>query len=456
MALGAWLSTRAVALGVALLSAGSIACAGHEDRTRTALEALDQGAPARAVAALNEELEVERAEDLPSLAGDNALLLLDRGSILLSMENHKLSARDLGAADKAIDLLDMTRGAAAEIGKYLYSDDAGPYKAPAYEKLMINTINMMNYLALKDLTGAKVEARRLAVMQSYIKNSEPEETAMLGLGSYLAGFAFEKAGSRDEALNYYDDALRYAQYGSLRDALRTLTQGQPRSPGIDALVGEAGPLESPAAAGKAEILVVIAYGRVPQKVPVRLPIGLALTMVADDLSPYDHARASALAAKGLVTWVNYPKLGKGRGGYETPTFALDGKLQDLEQGLNAEEQVRAAWEKKEGTMVLSAITRMLTRVAAGEIAQAGTTAAAGEEYQGLGVLAALLTSATLAVLDTPDTRCWSTLPAYFAISRVRVDPGTHTLHLGARGENRTVKLKLAAGDWAFVPHVVLR
>jgi uncharacterized protein len=324
-----------------LVGLGQAACAGHEDRVRTALAALDRGAPAQAVAELNEQMDVKSEDALPALSGDNALLLLDRGNVLLSMDRYKLSARDLGAADRSIDLLDMSRGAAAELGKYLFSDDAGPYKAPPYEKLLINTINAMNYLALGDLSGAKVEARRLAILQKYLRDHE-DETALLGLGSYLAGFAFEKSGEVDEALLYYDDALRHAKYPSLRAPLRSLTRGEPRSPRIAALIEGAEPLPPLRDAGEGEILVVVGFGRVPQKVPQRIPIGLALTLVADDLRPADRERADALAAKGLVTWVNYPMLARGKGGYSTPTLKLDERLQPMEEALDVEAEVRAA------------------------------------------------------------------------------------------------------------------
>ncbi len=437
-----------------LLGLGQAACAGHEDRVRTALAALDRGAPAAAVAALNEQMEVETAAELPSLQGDNALLLLDRGNILLSMDRYKLSARDLGMADKSIDLLDMSRGAADELGKYLFSDDAGPYRAPAYEKLLINTINMMNYLAQRDLSGARVEARRLAVMQKYLRDHEGG-TALVGLGSYLAGLAFEKSGQPDEALLHYDDALRHGPYPSLRDPLRALTRGEPRSPRIAALIEGAEPSPPLAEADEAELVVVVGFGRVPQKVPQRLPIGLALTLVADDISPTDRARASELAAKGLVTWVNYPTLARGKGGHSIPALKLDGRSQPMEEALDVEAQVRSAWKKSEGTIILSAITRTVARIAAGEAAQ-GATEAAAEDSGPLGLLVGLLTSATLTALDTPDTRGGSTLPARVAIARTRVRAGTHDVVVSARGEVRRARVSVAAGGWAFVPVMVLR
>jgi tetratricopeptide (TPR) repeat protein len=445
---------RPLLAALAALSLSTLGCAGHEDRLKSALDALDRGEPREAVVALNEQLEVDRAEDLPkALEGDNALLVLDRATVLQSLDDYKLSQRDFGAADKSIEVLDFSRSAADDVGKYLFSDDVGPYKAPAYEKLLVNTMNMMNYLAQGDLQGAKVEARRLAVMQKFIKD-RGEENAMLGLGSYLAGFAFEHSGSPSEALLYYDDALRYAQYPSLRDPLRVLTQGQPKSPGIDALVGGAGALPPVAATGEADLCVVVGFGRVPQKIPVRIPIGLALTFVSGSISPNDAAQANALAAKGLVTWVNYPTLGKARGRYSIPTFSLDGRPLPMEEALDVEAEVRTAWKEIEGTIILSAITRMVARAVAGEVA-AGATRAASDSGP-LGLIVGLAATAALSAADTPDTRSWATLPSRIAIARLRVPAGTHEIRLAARGLSKTYRVTLGSGGWGFVAMNALR
>jgi tetratricopeptide (TPR) repeat protein len=452
MSLGRVRFPRALTAGAFAL--GLVACAGHEDRVKDALDALDTGHPDRAVASLNEEMEVQRADDLPAeVAGDNALLILDRGTVLQSMDRYKLSARDLGVADKAIEVLDLSDSAAADVGKYLFSDDVGPYRAPAYEKLMINTINMMNYLSLGDLNGARIEARRYAIMQKYVQDHE-DANAMLGLGSYLAGFTFEKSGRRDEALLYYDEALKHAQYRSLRDPLRVLTRGEKKSPGIDALVGDAGPLAPPSESGEGEIVVVVAYGRVPQKIPKRIPIGLALTLVSGAISPHDHAKANELAAKGLVTWINYPTLGPSRGKYEVPSVNVDGRGVPMEEGLDVEHEVREAWEKKEGLVILAAITRMIARVIAGEVVQGATEAAS--DSGPLGLILGLATSATLSAVDTPDTRAWSTLPSRIAITRLRLPAGRHEVFLSARGVEKRAVVNLTPGSWAYVQLSALR
>src|SRR5690606_27170065 len=207
--------------------------------------------------------------------GENALFLLDRSMILQQLEKYELSSRDLRVADKSIDLLDLSRNATDDIGRYLFSDETGPYKAPAYEKLLINTLNMVNYLVRGDLSGARVEARRLAVMQRYLSTHEDERRALLGPGSYLAGFTLAKRGRGDEALRYYDEALAYAEYPSRAGPVqRLLASGGYRSPRL-AKVASAASAEEPSA-DSAELLVIVSYGRVPHKVAQRVPIGLAL------------------------------------------------------------------------------------------------------------------------------------------------------------------------------------
>lgn len=444
---------RCLAIPLFCLAWLLVGCAGHESRVKAALDALDAGRPDEAIAHLNEEMEVETAEQLPKMEGDNALLLLDRATILQSTDRYEMSQRDFQTADKAIEILDFKHGTADDIGKYLFSDDVGPYRAPPFEKLLINTFNMMNYLARHDLTGAKVEARRLSVMERYLKESE-EPTALLGLGSYLAGFTFEKAGGRDEALLYYEEALGYQGYPSLRDPLRVLTGGESKSPGIDELVADAGPLDSVSKNGDSELLIVVGYGRVPQKYPERIPIGLALTMVSGVISPGDAAQANELAAKGLVTWINFPRLGKSRGRYSIPEVWVDGRPQNVEHALDIEAEVRKEWEEREPTLVLSAITRMITRVLAGEAVDAAVGAASDSGIVGL--LAGLATSATLTAADTPDTRSWSTLPSNVAISRLRLRPGQHTVQLRVRGVMKEYRVTTRPGDWQAVVMTALR
>ncbi len=454
-------------------------CASHSDRTKEARSALDAGQPKRALELYNEALEVDGAEQLPKeISGDKILFVLDRAIVLQQLDRYELSSRDLQIADKQIEVLDLSRGAGADLGRYLFSDDTGPYRAPAYEKLMINTMNMVNYLVRADLNGGRIEARRLSVMQKYLADRKDPSLSLLGPGSYLSGFVFEKSGRAQEALRYYDEALQYGQYRSLHEPVRRLAESASfRSPRIRAILGNADPKlapptpppvpedeksaperSDPPAPAKAtppdtselaEVLVIVSFGRVPAKIAKRVPIGLALTWVSGSLSPHDQNQASALAAQGLVTWVNYPELGKARGKYEIPQFAVDGRWQKLEGIVAVDREADLAWQSAKGAIVGSAITRLITRIAAGEVVRRGSGGGA------LGMLLSLGTQASMVAADTPDTRSWSTLPARMAFGRVWLPPGTHSIWLGARGVGKTQRVSLKKGGYAVVNLTVL-
>jgi hypothetical protein len=441
--------------GPAALLAAALAlggCGGHEMRTLKMRTALDAGQPRQAIAHVNEELGVDKDQDLPKkIEGDDALLVLDRGTIQQSLTQFKLSEHDLQASDKAIDMLDLAHNAGDSIGEYVFSGSSSRYVAPPYEKLLINTLNMINYLETGDLSGAKVEARRMSVMQKYIRDDLKEsENSILGLGGFLAGFAYEKSGDPDEALRYYDEALGFAGYASLPGAIRGLSsQGTYRSPRIEKALAAA--TSEPAAAdGDGEIVCIVGYGRVPHKIPKRIPIGLALTFVANDIHPYQREQANRLAAQGLVTWINYPSLAPEQGGYAIPTCSVDGRPIRMEQAVDVSSEVRAQWKKVEGKIILSAITRLISRFAVGQ----GIEKAGGKSP--LAFLAALGAQATLTALDTPDTRSWETLPARVAVGRVRVAAGKHTVVADARGVTRTQVTQVDAGGWGLVSLQSLR
>jgi uncharacterized protein len=428
-------------------------CASHSEHMLPVRAALNAGDPRGAIALLDAEMGVQSDADLPhDLGSDNALYVLDRGSIQQSIAQFNRSRVDLEAADKAIDMLDLAHDAKDTIGEYVFSGSSGKYQAPPYEKLLVNTLDMLTYLELRDLDGARVEARRLGVMQKYVGDDLGErDNPVLGLGGFLAGLTFEESGQADEALRWYDQALEFTGFRALRDpAVRLLRRGQFRSPRLLGLQGGP-PVQDPADAGEGEIVFVVGYGRVPHKVAERVPIGLALTLYADAISPDNAARANRMAAQGLVTWINFPTLGPEQGGYTIPACVLDGHFVQLEEAVDVTRQVRTEWKKIEGKIIVSAITRMIARYAAGEIARA-----AGGKNGVLGELLSLGTQATLTALDTPDTRSWETLPARVAIARVRVPAGRHTIHLDARGVLRDATVDVEKGGWSVVSLMALR
>lgn len=435
------------ALCIAVAAAG---CASHSEGTKAARTALDAGKPEKALELYNEKLEVETAKELPAeVGGDNTVLLLDRAMILQQLEQYELASRDLEVADKQIEVLDFSRNAVDDLGKYMFSDASGPYKAPFYEKLLINTENMVNYLQRGDLNGARIEARRLAVMQTYIADHQGEGASLIGPGSYFAGFIFEKSNQPQEALRYYDEALAFTEFESLGPVVARLAEKSSyRTPRLQKLIDEhKGSTSSDAESG--ELLVIVNRGRVPPKLPERVPIGLALTYASGLISPDDVATANRLAAQGLVTWVNYPSLGKERLSGEA-TLRVDGRPEPLELALAVDDEAAKAWEEAKGSLVASAITRLITRLVAGEV----TRKAAGGGL--LGAVLSLGTQATMTATDIPDTRSWATLPARIDIGRLTLPAGSHQVELTVSRTKKVVAIDLKPGGWSVVNVTVLR
>src|SRR6185295_1411362 len=92
-----------------------------------------------------------------------------------------------------------------------------------------------------------------------------------------------------------------------------------------------------------------------------------------------------------------------------------------------DQEAKKAWDDAKGTVIASAITRLIARVVAGEAIRRSTNDSL------LGAVLSLGTQATLTAVDTPDTRSWATLPARIAIGRVRVRPGVHVVQVEASG-----------------------
>jgi hypothetical protein len=194
----------------------------------------------------------------------------------------------------------------------------------------------------------------------------------------------------------------------------------------------------------AEVLVLVGSGRVPPKIARRIPIGLALTYASGALSPADQAQADRLALQGLVSWVNFPELGRPTGQYVTPSLLVDQQREPLEGALDVTAEARRAWDKARGAVVAGAITRLIARIAAGEALRRST------KNEGVGLLLSLGAQATLTAVDTPDTRSWETLPAHFSLARVRLSPGKHELRIQAGRATAIRPVTLAPKGWAAV------
>ncbi len=474
------------------------ACATYSDRTESAHAALDRGDVAGGVRELNRFMKLRKSTELPNKwKKDYELVVLERASMLQAMGEHELSARDFQIADKRLEFLDLS-SKADQIGKYIYSDSAPKYRSSPTEKLMLNAMNMCNYLVRGDLNGAKIEAKRFTVMRKYLSDYDPEHEHG-ALGSYLAGFVYERLGAADEALRYYDEALQEREFASLRRPIAILAKrGSYRGERIKDYLGEeppAPPVQRPAepppaapadparadipiqrptvaevampgvrvaawgpaapGAGDGEILVIAKTGRVPYKVPRRIPIGAAIGLAGAYITG-----DTRLLEYGMFKVVTYPELVATRTVFDHAELAIDGQPFEMELASDLTSEIVREYEDIKPKIIGAAISRMIVRAAAAEGGRAAGNSSDSDAAGLIGFLAAATIEATMVALDRPDTRSWATLPAQIEVARTPVPPGLHQVRLTARGPGGSQVYKAAcnvpAGGFCVVDVTTLR
>jgi hypothetical protein len=419
-------------------------CGGYMTRSEHIRRAISTGAPNDALARANEALGVQRASQLPSESDDDTpLLLLERATILQALGQYELSARDFQLADKSLDVFDLSSKTASTISKYLYSESGTVYKAPPYEKLLLNTVNMINYLVQGDAGGAKVEARRFLINRKFLQSDGgSDQKSMLALGSYLSGLAFEMAGDSDEAIRHYADAQDAGGVPTLASTIRLLNQ---RIGAMDRRVSKLLEEKEPETEG-GDVIVIIQAGMTPYRMPKRIPIGAALLYTSNHnrgarLSRSEQNRANRFAAKGVLKWVNYPEMHRSRTRPGRVAVEVGGQLAPGGVALDVELSAMQYFDSVKGSILAAAIVRLITRAIAGSIGEAVGKKAT--KSGAAGFLIGLIIEGTMTATDRPDTRSWVTLPGRFYIARIRMPEGEHRLKVRHRNRNvtRTVNVK---------------
>jgi hypothetical protein len=410
---------------------------------------------------LNDILGVGSYEEIPDdWTTHRPLAALERAMLLQAQNKNEWSARDLSAAETELEFLDLKLDTAGNIGKYIYNDSAEIYKAQPTERLALNALNMLNYLAMDNLEGAAVEARRFTIAREYLQSLDEDgvEGSHGAFGSYLSGFVFEKLGEPDRALRYYEEALDAGNLEALREpVLRLYDQGNYAGIKLNKYINELGasdpreiqsPSSSPEKEG--EILFILGLGRVPYKIPKRIPIGAAVGYAGIWVT----GNADLLSYSAFKV-VIYPELTNPDGQFTKVTVNLGGRNLPVELLTDLGAEITREYETIKPKIIGAALTRMIARAAAAE----GARELARKKGSGAALLAALATEASLVGLDKPDTRSWTFLPARIYVCRAKVPSGLNEIRVGLTGrsqETRMIQVDVPKGGFSVVVVTVPR
>lgn len=420
-------------------------CATYSDRLREAHAAVEAGSYATGIDEMDRVLGVDSPEELPEQYGpDTALAVLERGTLLQSAARFELSARDFQAADTELEFLDLTQDPVATLGKYIYSDDAEIYKAPPSERLALNGLNLLNYLARGDLQGARVEARRFTVIRDFLRETDPDRSRS-AFGAYLSGFVFEQLGDAEEAARYYDEAVGLQELPGLAGPLHRIAQRTSyRGSHLEKWLAA-----HPAAGGRpppgtGDVLVVAGVGRVPYKVPRRIPVGAAVgiagTWITGDPRVLEHS---------VLKVVVYPELVSANSRFDRARASFGDRTLELDLLEDFGATVRAEYQEMLPKILGAAISRLIVRAVAAE----GARALGNQADSAVGLLAALTVEGAMVAMDKPDTRSWTFLPDRAFVGRARLPAGSHEVVLtleGGTAETRTVPVEVPSGGFAAV------
>ena len=400
-----------------------VSCAGYAGRTRDLRIAIVEGnldlalQQADALVAYAEAGRGDYADDLP-------LLLLERAALLQADQQHDAAVNDLMQADQMMEVLDLTPDGVGQAAEYLWSDSADVYRPPIYEKMMINVLALSSFLALGEESSAQIEARRILVLANYFENTAIGDHPMLGAALAFAGLANEAAGNLNEAGRFYADAMAYGETDFVTDSYDHVSEREESS----------------------EIVAIVFSGLPPRREAQVQPI---LTVYEWSLiggsyaySEEQMAAYNRFVAESLLTTVNFPVLVTQ--GHQRSGFIVQSEDRERTTDLFADVEsfALAQWEEERPALAWSAITRALVRIVAREAIQGIGNAATNEDDSTARLfvfLGSLVAQGVMTAMDVPDTRTWTSMPAYIDIVRIPAQPGTQTVRIVPTREDLEVQ-----------------
>ena len=137
------------------------------------------------------------------------LYYFDLGVLYHYNGNYKESSESFAKAEKIYEDL-YTHSITNEAAAIVTNDNIRPYRARPFEVLALHEMQIMNYLAQKDIDGAMVEVNRAQKAMTGLYQKDNDKTNDNGFLRYLTAIVYEMAGEPDEAaIAYYKTVKAY-------------------------------------------------------------------------------------------------------------------------------------------------------------------------------------------------------------------------------------------------------
>lgn len=391
-----------------------------------------QGCGAAVRYGANPELlaQLERS-GLASRPRDRLLYLMEKGMLLHLQGAWRQSNAVLEEADRLADDL-FTRSISAAALSLVVNDQVLDYVGEDYEVAYLSYVKALNYLALGDLDGARVECRRVDEKLNYLHDSYGgrsvfKESAMLRL---LSGLIYEAKGEWNDAFIAYRKSLD--AYLAARDTYRV--------PVPRLLWGRL--LLAARRSGLADEYRQYAEEARQRGIVAEEAQTLVAVIVGSGLVPVRREGAVFVPApQGGLLKLAWPRFEPAGCDSAPPWLSVDGMpLPEAEVVENVEAIARQSLEDKKGRT----IGKLAARAASKQVL------AAQVEQQFDSPLAGLIAQLAALFTENADLRGWTSLPGEVRIALQPVDPGEHVVSISKGEQEQNVTVQVGAGSLGFV------
>jgi hypothetical protein len=429
-------NTRTLAAILALSLAGCSLASGYPGDTAAARRNFEAGRFAESAVEYNNN----------AAGGSELLYRLEAGAAFQAAGRHAESKQCFEAAEKVVEAFDwrpnVSGQAIAEgLGTAFLNDLSLPYDGAHYERVLLNTLQSINYWMEGDVEGALVEVRRALLRMEDAEREGPRPEGSPPehvFAQYYAGALRELTGDLDGAYVDYKKTLERSP-GLIcvkRDLLR-IAKATGRTQDWDhwrskfAGLGPSDSIATSRETQRSEIVVLFLAGMAPQKKSVDLVV------------PTGHS----------VTRISIPEYVDKPDPVGAVRLVVDGHPVAITESIdNASAAVRAELERKKPALVAKTVARATARAVATEI---GVHALEGHDNNGIAALVAIVAGLFSTLVEEADLRSWLTLPRAFQVGRAVVTPGMHDVRLELLSAGDTLLASLPLGMLELRPNVAV-
>ena len=417
------------------------------------------------------------------------LYAMDRGMVLQLAGRYQQSSAALERAEEEVERL-YTRTIRSETAAFLTNDNLLPYEGDAYEHVMINVVNALNYAVQGRLQEALVEVRRLDhrlnVLSDRVKDTNKYRND--GFARYLSGILYEAVGDLNNAFIAYRNA--YEAYESMRgwlrmshppalradllrtaDALHLATEFESYRQVFPDVAWE----PSSSQERLAQVVLISYNGRAPRKEDFFLDLPISLDAAQLVLlnrgvfqSPYQRDRVAdsiLYGFNGRVVRVALPRLVPQKTQVTSESMILTDSLGHSvtvrsELAHNVTALAEKSLSERLPMMTTKALARAATKFAMAEGAMIGAQHAAGKDAAPwVGLLVGLLAHGVAVGSEEADKRSWQTLPDEIHVARAWVPPGQYRVSVRPSGQGTATDgqtIALTEGQTLFMIQRVMQ